>query len=141
LGKMLLSRIAGNPDERGLSEEAAEVIAAAVADPAETRKYGLRHLSYMRVPGGTFTLIRDRLLVNRVITYPVNPRVLDSQRFPAAAPAGDPQRLFWPERDVVGDPNNHCELLLRGATRSRVSGVLQDHAKRLRQQNKLDTIP
>src|SRR5437870_3249238 len=40
LRKMLLSRIAGNPDERGLSEEAAEVIAAAVADPAETRKYG-----------------------------------------------------------------------------------------------------
>jgi hypothetical protein len=141
LRKALLNRPEANPGERGLSEEAAEAIASAVADPSETRAYALRHLSYMTVPGGTFTLIRDRLLVNRVITYPVNPRVLDSQRFPAAAQEGDPQRLFWPERDVVGDPDDHCELLLRGGTRSRVSGVLQDHAKRLRQQNKLDTIP
>jgi hypothetical protein len=141
LRKALLTRPAANEGEHGLSEEAAEAIASAVADPSATRTYALRHLSYMTVPGGTFTLIRDRLLVNRVITYPVNPRVLDSQRFPAAAPEGDPQRLFWPERDVVGDPDDHCELLLRGGTRSRVSGVLQDQAKRLRQQNKLDTIP
>jgi hypothetical protein len=141
LRKALLARRSADTGEHGLSEEAAEAIASAVADPSETRTYALRHLSYMRVPGGTLTLIRDRLLVNRVITYPVNPRVLDSQRFPAAAPEGDPQRLFWPERDVVGDPDGHCQLLLRGETRSRVSGVLQDHAKRLRQQNKLDTIP
>lgn len=141
LRKALLARTSDSTNERGLSEPAAEIIASAVADPAATRTYGLRHLSYMRVPGGTFTLIRDRLLVNRVITYPVNPRVLDSQRFPAAAPEGDTRRLFWPERDVVGNPDGHCELLLRGEDRLRVSGVLQDQAKRLRQQNKLDTIP
>lgn len=139
LQKALLT--AADADERGLSEAAAEAIAYAVADPAETRKYALKHLSYMKVPGGTFTLIRDRLLVNRVITYPVNPRVLDSQRFPAAAAEGDPRRLFWPEHDVVGDPDGYCELLLRGEDRSRVSGVLQDHGGRLRRQNKLDTIP
>lgn len=141
LKKALLTRPAANVGEQGLSEQAAEAIAFAVADPAATRTYALRHLSYMRVPGGTFTLIRDQLLVNRIITYPVNPRVLDSQSFPAAASEGDPQRLFWPERDVVGDPDEHCELLLRGGTRSHVSGVLQDQAKRLRKQNKLDTIP
>lgn len=140
LQKSLLG-LATAEGDRGLSEEAAEAIAYAVADPSETRSYALKHLSYMKVPGGTFTLIRDRLLVNRVITYPVNPRVLDSQRFPAASSDGAQRRLFWPERDVVGDPDGNCELLLRGEDRTRVSAVLQDHARRLRQQNKLDTIP
>jgi hypothetical protein len=141
LQKRLLNLGAAESGELGLSEEAAEAIAFAVADPTETRNYALSHLSYMRVPGGTLTLFRDRLLVNRVITYPVNPRVLDTQHFPAAGSGGDSSRLFWPEGDVAADPDDHCELLLRGGTRSRVSGVLQDHAKRLRQQNKLDTIP
>jgi hypothetical protein len=141
LQRALLARTPADGTERGLTDEAAQAIAYAVADPAETRNYSLKHVSYMRVPGGTLTLIRDQILVNRVITYPVNPRVLDTEAFPAAGDqTATTQRLFWPERDLSSDPDGHSGLLLRGGTRQRVSRVLQDHAKRLRHQNRLDTI-
>jgi hypothetical protein len=143
LQRALVSRTSTDDgSERGLTDDAAEAIALAVADPAETRRYALRHLSYVQVPGGTLTVMRDKLLVNRVITYPVNPRVLDDERFPVAAADTEGSHLFWPERDLVGDPEGHCGLLLRGQTRRRVSAVLQSHGRRLRIQNRrLDTIP
>lgn len=129
------------PGELGLSDEAAEAIAFAVADPAETRSLELRRPSYSRVPGGTFTVIRDRVLVNRVVTYPVNPRVLEAARFPIADGLQALDRLFWPEHDLTGVPDGQCGLLLRGGRRARVTSVLEDHAIRLRTQNKLESVP
>jgi hypothetical protein len=140
LQRALLSRTL-EPGEIGLSVEAADAIAFAVADPAETRTMELRRPSYSRVPGGTFTVIRDRVLVNRVVTYPVNPRVLESARFPIAEGRQALDRLFWPEHDLTAVPDGHCALLLRGGRRARVASVLEEHANRLKEQNKLESVP
>ena len=45
LRKALVARGSRDPDEHGLSEEAAEAIAVAVADPAQTRTVALGHVS------------------------------------------------------------------------------------------------
>jgi hypothetical protein len=140
LQRALLSHARAEGGALGLSEEAAEAIAYAVPDPAATRTYALKRPSYIRVPGGTFTVIRDEVFVPQLITYPLNPRVLESERFPAAEGEAAVGRLFWPETDLASDPNGACQLVLRAGTRLRASRVLQEHATRLRRRNPLESI-
>lgn len=121
-------------EARGLSADAADAIAVAVADPSEVRNL-LEKPALMRVAGGILEVIYSDVWVPAVLPFPENPRMLPALSY---AVEGNRGRLR-PLPAAVADPNGSPELQMPVVSGAELIEHLDAQMQYLRDNNDLST--